>query len=105
MLGGHIPHNYLLQVFLLLFYFPQTILVEMTHMDAAVGFAYTAATKGYTSVVVVPGQMPTHMRSLLQSFGATVELTSLASGMRVGKILTMWCVLSLLQLLRLNIQE
>lgn len=71
---------------------PQTTLVEATSEDTAIGLAYTAKVKGYDVLVVLSGSVSDERRSLLEGLGATLLLTSVSTGNRVGTSMLACCL-------------
>ena len=61
---------------------PGGTIIEPTSGNTGIGLAMTAAARGYRCVLVMPDTMSVERRSLLAAYGAQVELTPGALGMR-----------------------
>lgn len=61
---------------------PDSTIVEATSGNTGVGLAFAAAVKGYAVVIVMPETMSVERRRLVAAYGARLELTPGAEGMK-----------------------
>ena len=61
---------------------PGSTIVEATSGNTGVGLAFAAAVKGYAVVIVMPETMSVERRRLVATYGARLELTPGAEGMK-----------------------
>ena len=61
---------------------PGSTIVEATSGNTGVGLAFAAAVKGYAVVIVMPETMSVGRRRLVAAYGARLELTPGAEGMK-----------------------
>ena len=61
---------------------PGATIIEPTSGNTGVGLAWVGVSKGYKVVLTMPDTMSVERRNLLKAYGATLELTPGAEGMK-----------------------
>ena len=61
---------------------PGATIIEPTSGNTGVGLAWVGTSKGYRVILTMPDTMSVERRNLLKAFGAKIELTPGADGMK-----------------------